>query len=112
MAYTKKESPGIMLYWSAFDALEEMVDGEAKQMLRAMRMYAQYGEMPDFNGNPSMKMAWCFMKDQIDRDKGRYDQIREKNAANGQKGGTRSGEIRRSKAPKPGDESASRWGLG
>ena len=71
MAYLKKEQPGIMLYWSAFDALEEMVDGEAKQMLRAMRQYAQYGETPDFSGNPSMKMAWCFMKDHIDRDRQR-----------------------------------------
>lgn len=107
MAYTKKENPGIMLYWSAFDALEEMVDGEAKQMLRAMRMYAQYGETPDFSGSPSMKMAWCFMKDHIDRDRERYEEIRQQRSESGKKGGVNSGKARKSKA-----ESAKQWGLG
>ena len=70
MAYTKKEQPGIMLYWSAFDALEEMVDGEAKQMLRAMRQYAYYclatpkGKMiagqADYTG---MVPKWCPLGD-------------------------------------------------
>ena len=36
MAYVRKEQPGIMIYWEAFDALEAMMDGEAKQMLKAM----------------------------------------------------------------------------
>ena len=105
MAYVKKEQPGIMLYWSAFDALEEMVDGEAKQMLRAMRQYAQYGEIPDFSGNPSMKMAWCFMKDHIDRDRDRYEDIREKNSLKGRK----SGESRKKAAQQ---KSGASWGLG
>lgn len=107
MAYLKKEQPGIMLYWSAFDALEEMVDGEAKQMLRAMRQYAQYGETPDFGNNPSMKMAWCFMKDHIDRDRERYEDIREKRSNSGKKGGENSGKARRNKT-----EKSAPWGLG
>lgn len=107
MAYVKKEQPGIMLYWSAFDALEEMVDGEAKQMLRAMRQYAQCGEEPDFTGKPSMKMAWCFMKDHIDRDRERYEDIREKRSSSGKKGGENSGKARRSKT-----EKNTQWGLG
>lgn len=110
MAYTKKEQPGIMLYWSAFDALEEMVDGEAKQMLRAMRRYAQYGESPDFNSSPSMKMAWCFMKDHIDRDLERYVNISNKNAENGRKGGKNSGKSRAKAAQQK--ETSSPWGLG
>lgn len=107
MAYVKKEQPGLMLYWGAFDALEEMVDGEAKQMLRAMRMYAQYGENPDFSGQPSMKMAWCFMKDHIDRDRERYEGIREQRSMSGRKGGKNSGETRRNKS-----EKSPQWGLG
>ena len=105
MAYVKKENPGIMLYWAAFDALEEMVDGEAKQMLRAMRKYAQYGEEPDFSEKPSMKMAWYFMKDHIDRDLDRYEEIRDMNIQKGHK----SGESRRKKAQQ---KSGNSWGLG
>lgn len=105
MAYTKKEQPGIMLYWSAFDALEEMVDGDAKQMLRAMRRYAQYGETPDFSGNPSLKMAWCFMKNYIDKDLDRYNGICEKNAQKGRK----SGESRRKKEQ---EKNSTKFGLG
>lgn len=105
LAYVKKEQPGIMLYWSAFDALEEMVDGDAKQMLQAMRRYAQYNETPDFSGNPSLKMAWCFMKGYIDKDRERYTSTCEKNAQKGRK----SAERRRKKAP---DENAPKFGLG
>lgn len=105
MAYVKKEQPGIMLYWTAFDALEEMVDGDAKQMLRAMRRYAQYDEDPDFGDNPSLKMAWCFMKGYIDKDRERYEGMCEKNAQKGRK----SGESRRKKAP---ENSTPKFGLG
>ncbi len=95
MAYVRKEQPGIMIYWEAFDALEAMMDGEAKQMLKAIRMYAQYGEEPDFENNPSMKMAWYFMRGRIEGDKSRYEEIRDRNRQNGKKGGKASGESRR-----------------
>lgn len=85
MAYKKKEKPGIMLYWTAFDALEDMVDGEAKEMLRAMRMYAQYGETPDFSDTPSLRTVWIFMKDFLDRDDANYNEICKKNSENGKR---------------------------
>lgn len=48
MAYKKKEKPGIMLYWDAFNALEDMVDGEAKQMLRAMPKNSTLKKIADY----------------------------------------------------------------
>jgi hypothetical protein len=86
MAYKKKEKPGIMLYWDAFNALEDMVDGEAKQMLRAMHLYARYGELPDFGSNPALRMAWVFMKSYIDRDSCRYEEVSEQKSQAGEKG--------------------------
>ena len=101
MAYTKKEMPGIMLYWGTLDSFSEMSGEQVKQMLHAMRMYAQTGENPDFSGSPAMKMAWCFLRDFIDRDKGKYEEIREKRAKSGAKGGKKSGETRRANADNP-----------
>lgn len=107
MAYVQKENPGIMLYWGTFDALDEMTDSETKQMLKAMRQYAQSGEEPDFTGSPAMRMAWCFLRDSISRDKERYEEIREQNRENGRKGGQASGAARR----KNSQTNASDWGL-
>ena len=111
MAYSKKENPGIMLYWAAFDALEVMSDAEAKQMLRAMRQYAQEGKEPDFSGMASMQMAWCFMRDHIDRDRERYEKIRELRSESGKKGGESSGKSRRASAAKKDEKTSSPWGL-
>lgn len=85
MAYKKKELPGIMLYWEVFDAIEDMLDGEAKQILRAMRMYAQYGEVPEFENSPALRIAWSFMKSYIDRDAQRYIENSEKKSLAGKK---------------------------
>lgn len=68
-----KEKPGVMLYWKTFDALEELVDGEAKKMFRAIRQYAQYGEDPDFSDSPTCRMAWVFLKPDLDADEERYE---------------------------------------
>lgn len=104
MENTGKAQPGIMLYWEAFDAIEAMLDGDAKRMLKAIRMYAQYGEEPDFANNPSMKMAWYFMRGSIDRDKGKYAHIRAINSEKGKK----SGEMRRAKR----EAAPNSWGMG
>lgn len=86
MAYKKKEKPGVMLYWKTFDALEKLVDGEAKKMFVAIRRYAQYGELPDFSDNPVSDMAWALLKPELDADNERYEETRRKRAENGAKG--------------------------
>lgn len=89
-----KEKPGVMLYWKTFDALEELVDGEAKKMFRAIRQYAQYGEVPDFSDSPSCRMAWVFLKTDLDADSERYERQKEQRA----EAGKISAEKRRQRA--------------
>ena len=83
MAYEKKEKPGVMLYWKTFDALEKLVDGEAKKMLRAIRQYAQHGEFPDFSADPVLDMAWTLLRPELDADAQRYEKVIEQRRAAG-----------------------------
>ncbi len=72
----QNERPGVMLYWKTFDALERMVDGQVKKMLRAIRNYAQRGELPDFTGEPVLDMAWTLLRPELDADAERYEKVR------------------------------------
>lgn len=76
MSYKKKEQPGVLLYWDQFTALENMADGETRQMLRAVRLYVQHGEIPDFSGYPAMRMGWSFMQPYLDRDMSKVEKAR------------------------------------
>lgn len=86
MSYQKKEQPGVLLYWDQFYALEDMADGETKQMLRAMRLYVQCGETPDFSNAPAMRMAWSFMRPILDRDMSNYAKTSKVRSEAGTKG--------------------------
>lgn len=77
-----KEKPGVMLYWETFDALERMVDGQAKKMLIAIRLYAQHGELPNFEDDPVLDMAWTLLRPKLDTDETRYREKCEKNREN------------------------------
>lgn len=86
MAYKKKVQPGVLLYWDQFHALEDMADGQTKQMLRAVRLYVQHGEEPDFSNDSAMRMGWSFMKPYLDRDMGKYQDISRSRSESGKKG--------------------------
>ena len=73
----KKEKPGMMLYWSMFDVLEALLDGQAKTMLHVMRNYSQYGEIPEFENDPGLKTLWFIVKPQIDADTERYENVKQ-----------------------------------
>lgn len=72
-----KEKPGVMVYWETFDVLESLVDGDAKQMLAAIRQYSQYGVPPDFTGNAILTTLWLLIRPKLDADSERYERIRE-----------------------------------
>lgn len=72
-----KEKPGVMVYWETFDVLESLVDGDAKQMLAAIRQYSQYGVLPDFTGNAILTTLWLLIRPKLDADSERYERIRE-----------------------------------
>lgn len=71
-----KEKPGVMMYWETFDVLESLVDGDAKLMVSAIRQYAQYGALPDFNGNNLLSTLWILIRPKLDADSERYERIR------------------------------------
>lgn len=73
-----KEKPGVMMYWSTFDVLESLLDGQAKTMLRAIRYYSQYGEVPDFGEDTILATLWLLIRPLMDADNERYERIREK----------------------------------
>ena len=76
-----------MLYWETFDVLESLVDGDAKQMLAAIRQYSQYGVLPDFSDNAILNTLWLLIRPKLDADTERYERIREARAEAGRKGG-------------------------
>lgn len=76
-----------MLYWETFDVLESLVDGDAKQMLAAIRQYSQYGVLPDFSDNAILNTLWLLIHPKLDADTERYERIREARAEAGRKGG-------------------------
>lgn len=71
-----KEKPGVMMYWSTFDVLEALLDGQAKTMLRAIRNYSQYGEAPDFGCDTVLATLWLLIRPLMDADNERYERIR------------------------------------
>lgn len=73
-----KEKPGVMMYWSTFDVLEALLDGQAKTMLRAIRNYSQYGEAPDFGCDTVLATLWLLIRPLMDADNERYERITEK----------------------------------
>ena len=62
-----------MMYWEMFDVLESLLDGHAKMMLKAIRNYSQYGEIPDFTGYPMLSTLWMLVKPKVDADAERYE---------------------------------------
>ena len=92
-----KEKPGVMMYWSMFDVLESLLDGQAKTMLHAIRTYSQYGEVTDFDGDAVLKTLWLLVKPQMDADNERYEKISNIRAVAGKKGGAPKGNQNASK---------------
>lgn len=66
-----------MVYWETFDVLENLVDGDAKLMLSAIRQYSQYSALPDFTGNTILSTLWLLIRPKLDADTERYERIRE-----------------------------------
>lgn len=80
------ERPGVLLYWDTFDILENLLDGEAKAMMSAIKNYARYGEKPNFAGDRLLSTLWLAIRQRIDADEQRYKDICVKRAEAGKKG--------------------------
>lgn len=77
----EKRPPGVMLYFTLYEAVKELSDTELGALTRALMEYGLYGALPSFSG--AMAMAWHFIKGNADRDYQRYRDtvMRRRNAA-------------------------------
>lgn len=62
-----------------------MTDEQIGQLMRAIIKYEKTGEVPNLDG--MLKMAFSFIKTQLDRDREKYEARCEKNRENAKKGG-------------------------
>lgn len=69
-------------YEEQFDLLS---DEELGRLLRAIILYEKTGKETELNG--MLKMAFSFIKTQLDKDREKYNEVCEKNKRNGAKGG-------------------------
>lgn len=82
-------------YEEQFDLLS---DEELGQLMRAIMQYEKTGEEIKLEG--MLKMAFSFIKTQLDKDREKYNEVCEKNKRNGKKGGRPKKEISKEETQK------------
>lgn len=93
-----------LLYGNYEDVFNTMKDAQVARLIRAMLHYLNTGEELPIKGPESA--IWCLMKDQLQRNMEKYDEVCEKNRKNSkaywdaQKGEEAESEQKESK-PKP-----------
>ena len=83
----KGEKPGALLYWETFEMLERAKCEKVKILLSAIRNFAQYGEVPDFEDDEALNLVWPQLEQKLIADDERFERIREERAKAGRKGG-------------------------
>lgn len=83
----KGEKPGIVIYWDIFDMLERTKGDQTKRLLKAIRNFGQYGEIPNFEDDDGLNFVWPTIEQKIIADGERYEEIKQKRAEAGRKGG-------------------------
>jgi len=79
-----KES--FVLYTSQYEAIAELSAQQKGELFDALFQYVSTGEEPQFSDR-EIKMAFNFMRIQIDRDNAKYEEVCEHRRAAGRKGG-------------------------
>ena len=74
-----------LIYLDYEEQFNLLTDEQVGQLMRAIIKYEKTGEMPKLNG--MLKMAFSFIKTQLDRDREKYKERCKKNKENGKKGG-------------------------
>lgn len=78
-----KDQKGFVVYGDIQAVVDELNDEQAGKLFRAMLTYFATGKAPKFDG--VLKYVWIPIKQQMDRDKEKYDAKCEKNRAKIQK---------------------------
>ena len=74
-----------LIYLDYQEQFELLTDEQAGQLIKAIIKYEKTGEITKLEG--MIKMAFSFIKTQLDRDREKYNKKCEKNKENGRKGG-------------------------
>lgn len=93
MAIDKKS---FMLYFDYREQLALLSDEERGRLLMALMDYGELGTEPELKG--ATRMAFSFIRAQMDRDSNKWEQTRQARVKAGQQGGLKSGQSRRSAA--------------
>lgn len=72
-----------ILYTSYYAIIEGLTDEQLGKLMRAIFIYARDGEI--INLEPTLRMAFAFIKDDMERNQAKYNEKREKLRANAQK---------------------------
>lgn len=78
-----KEQKGFVVYGDVHAVVDELTDEQTGKLFKAMINYFTTGKAPKFDG--ILKYVWIPIKQQMDRDKEKYDAKCEKNRAKIQK---------------------------
>ena len=78
-----KEQKGFVIYGDVQAVVDELDDEQAGKLFRAMLMYFATGKAPKFDG--VLKYVWIPIKQQMDRDREKYDAKCQKNRESIQK---------------------------
>ena len=74
-----------LIYLDYKEQFELLSDEELGKLLRAIMLYEETGEITELSG--MLKMAFSFIKTQLDKDRQKYEEMCEKNRENAKKGG-------------------------
>lgn len=87
-----------VLYHNYRETLEDLTDEQVGKLFRAIFDYEIYKTEPNFTGE--LKIAFRFIKKDLDINLNKYENICERNRKNGQKGGAPKGNQNARKQPK------------
>ncbi len=79
------EKASFLIYLDYQEQFELLTDEQAGQLIKAIIKYEKTGEIVELDG--MTKMAFSFIKTQLDRDREKYQAKCEKNRENAKKGG-------------------------
>lgn len=80
-----KEKVSFLMYLDYEEHFKLMTDEQLGQLLRAIMEYEKTRYVPQLDG--MVKMAFSFIKAQLDRDREKYEEKCAKNKENGKRGG-------------------------
>ena len=76
------------------DVFADLPGDDVKRLMLAMGEYVESGIIPDFSDNPELKMAFKFVRADLDREAVKWEQTKKSRIEAGRKGGIASAERR------------------